>query len=173
MDTSLLSAGNVPGTLLAAWRNAPLRPRYGLVERRAGSGTYIRRGAPVPLSTRQLGLLIPGLGTTEIFEIICGELASLGEACVDREAELQNERAEAEFALRGARVKHEEVARELDSLRKRLVIEERGWRARTTSAPLREKVDNIDVLQSGKKTKNLSQKYNIRVKASPIINATI
>jgi len=28
-------------------------------------------------ATRQIGLLIPGLGTTEIFEIICGELASL------------------------------------------------------------------------------------------------
>src|SRR4051812_8846275 len=26
---------------------------------------------------RQLGLLIPGLGTTEIFEVICGELAGL------------------------------------------------------------------------------------------------
>jgi LacI family transcriptional regulator len=49
----------------------------GLIERRAGSGTYIRPQAPTPTSTRQIGLLIPGLGTTEIFEIICGELASL------------------------------------------------------------------------------------------------
>ncbi|MEI6870940.1 MAG: GntR family transcriptional regulator [Verrucomicrobiota bacterium] len=49
----------------------------GLIERRAGSGSYVRN---VPLGgggTRQLGLLIPGLGTTEIFELICGELASL------------------------------------------------------------------------------------------------
>jgi LacI family transcriptional regulator len=29
------------------------------------------------LAQRQLGLLIPGLGTTEIFEVICGELAGL------------------------------------------------------------------------------------------------
>lgn len=51
----------------------------GLVERKAGSGTYIRAGnrAQAMGSTRQLGLLIPGLGTTEIFERICGELASL------------------------------------------------------------------------------------------------
>jgi DNA-binding LacI/PurR family transcriptional regulator len=49
----------------------------GLVERRAGSGTYVRAGGPAVASTRQLGLLIPGLGNTEIFELICGELASL------------------------------------------------------------------------------------------------
>jgi len=49
----------------------------GLIERRAGSGTYVRSGAPAPVATRLLGLLIPGLGTTEIFELICGELASL------------------------------------------------------------------------------------------------
>lgn len=51
----------------------------GLIERRAGSGTYVRAGGPVTtsVSTRQLGLLIPGLGNTEIFELICGELASL------------------------------------------------------------------------------------------------
>jgi LacI family transcriptional regulator len=51
----------------------------GLIERRAGSGTYIRKTADAApaASTRLLGLLIPGLGTTEIFEVICGELASL------------------------------------------------------------------------------------------------
>jgi DNA-binding LacI/PurR family transcriptional regulator len=53
--------------------------REGLIERRAGSGTYVRGtvAAATSVSTRQLGLLIPGLGTTEIFELICGELASL------------------------------------------------------------------------------------------------
>src|SRR5215207_7980937 len=52
--------------------------REGLIERRAGSGTYVRLGAAGEIATgRQLGLLIPGLGTTEIFERICGELASL------------------------------------------------------------------------------------------------
>jgi LacI family transcriptional regulator len=50
----------------------------GLIERRAGSGTYVRAGSSSnAASTRQLGLLIPGLGHTEIFELICGELASL------------------------------------------------------------------------------------------------
>lgn len=51
----------------------------GLIERRAGSGTYVRAvtSADTGKSTRQIGLLIPGLGSTEIFELICGELASL------------------------------------------------------------------------------------------------
>ena len=51
----------------------------GLIERRAGSGTYVKGGASAQAasSTRQLGLLIPGLDTTEIFQLICGELASL------------------------------------------------------------------------------------------------
>jgi len=51
----------------------------GLIERRAGSGSYVRRppaAAPAD-APRRLGLLIPGLGTTEVFEAICGELAGL------------------------------------------------------------------------------------------------
>ena len=52
----------------------------GLIERRAGSGTYIRTATPTAATTRQLGLLIPGLETTEIFGLICGELASLARA---------------------------------------------------------------------------------------------
>lgn len=50
-----------------------------LIERRAGSGTYVKSAAPAQTasSTRQFGLLIPGLDTTEIFQLICGELASL------------------------------------------------------------------------------------------------
>ena len=52
----------------------------GLIERRAGSGTYVRRQAAGSSATRQLGLLIPELGTIEIFGIICGELASLARA---------------------------------------------------------------------------------------------
>lgn len=48
----------------------------GLIERRVGSGSYVR--GPVAADVqRQFGLLIPGLGTTEIFEVICGELAGL------------------------------------------------------------------------------------------------
>lgn len=48
----------------------------GLVERRVGSGSFVRRSGQVEIQ-RQFGLLIPGLGTTEIFEVICGELAGL------------------------------------------------------------------------------------------------
>src|SRR6266542_2122654 len=45
----------------------------GLIERRAGSGTYVRPAAPnlAATATRQIGLLIPGLGKTETFELIC------------------------------------------------------------------------------------------------------
>jgi DNA-binding LacI/PurR family transcriptional regulator len=48
----------------------------GVIERRAGSGSYLRQAAP-KTAPRHLGLLIPSLGTTEIFELICGELAGL------------------------------------------------------------------------------------------------
>jgi GntR family transcriptional regulator, arabinose operon transcriptional repressor len=46
----------------------------GLVERRAGSGTYVRRTAPVA-EEMNFGLLIPALGQTEIFEPICQGMA--------------------------------------------------------------------------------------------------
>ncbi len=45
----------------------------GLVDRRVGSGTYVRR-----VTTAEghfFGLLIPGLGETEIFDPICGQIA--------------------------------------------------------------------------------------------------
>ena len=51
----------------------------GLIERRAGSGTFLDPGS-APAREKpscELGLLIPRLGTTEIFEVICGELAGL------------------------------------------------------------------------------------------------
>jgi len=47
----------------------------GLVERRAGSGTYVK--TPQAASAMSFGLLIPDLGETEIFEPICqGMMAS-------------------------------------------------------------------------------------------------
>ena len=47
----------------------------GLVERRAGSGTYVK--TPQPSTAMSFGLLIPDLGETEIFEPICqGMMAS-------------------------------------------------------------------------------------------------
>ena len=51
--------------------------REGLIERRAGSGTYVRNTPPARRGSRTLGLLVPGLGSTEIFQIISGEIASL------------------------------------------------------------------------------------------------
>lgn len=49
----------------------------GLIERRVGSGTYLKgTAAQAAATSRQLGLLIPGLDKTEIFQLICGELAS-------------------------------------------------------------------------------------------------
>lgn len=54
----------------------------GLIERRAGSGTYVRNSGPgtAAISVRQLGFLIPGVSNTDVFEHICGELASLAQA---------------------------------------------------------------------------------------------
>jgi len=50
----------------------------GLLERRAGSGTFAKEGAgKAGPKNKLLALLIPGLGTTEIFQLICGEIASL------------------------------------------------------------------------------------------------
>jgi LacI family transcriptional regulator len=53
----------------------------GLLDRRAGSGSYVRDlGAAPETGLRLFGLLIPGLGSTEIFEPLCGEIASLARA---------------------------------------------------------------------------------------------
>jgi LacI family transcriptional regulator len=53
----------------------------GLIDRRAGSGTYVRpekdRGHSAHPTIPQIGLIMPSLFHTEIFEPICGELASL------------------------------------------------------------------------------------------------
>lgn len=51
----------------------------GLIERRVGAGSFVVDAASAPPAAvpRQFGLLIPGLGTTEIFEAVCGELAGL------------------------------------------------------------------------------------------------
>ncbi|MEM7311512.1 MAG: GntR family transcriptional regulator [Planctomycetota bacterium] len=48
-----------------------------LVERRAGSGTFVRIKSSSQTQSQVLGLLIPDRGTTEIFEAICGELGAL------------------------------------------------------------------------------------------------
>jgi LacI family transcriptional regulator len=50
----------------------------GLVERKVGSGTYVRKSQK-PIESWRFGLLIPGLGSTEIFEPICGQLARLAQ----------------------------------------------------------------------------------------------
>ncbi len=50
----------------------------GLIDRRAGSGTYVRE--PDQAEGHVFGLLIPGLGETEIFEPICQGMARAGRA---------------------------------------------------------------------------------------------
>lgn len=48
----------------------------GLIERRAGSGSYVRlREAAPATDTRLFGALIPNLGHTSIFEPLCSEIA--------------------------------------------------------------------------------------------------
>jgi DNA-binding LacI/PurR family transcriptional regulator len=51
----------------------------GLVERIAGSGTYVRKLKDAK-ATEMFGLLIPDLGTTEIFDPICQGMAGAPEA---------------------------------------------------------------------------------------------
>ena len=50
----------------------------GLLERKVGSGTYVNK-TQKPVESWRFGLLIPGLGSTEIFEPICGQLARLAQ----------------------------------------------------------------------------------------------
>src|SRR5689334_6385476 len=52
----------------------------GLVDRIAGSGTYVRHLASDDRRPHLFGLLIPDLGQTEIFEPICQGIANAPEA---------------------------------------------------------------------------------------------
>lgn len=49
----------------------------GLIKRKAGSGTYACASTAQRSPTRMFGLLVPGLAFTEIFHIICAEIANL------------------------------------------------------------------------------------------------
>jgi len=51
----------------------------GLIERRAGSGTYLRQN-PAGAPQQQLGLIVSGLGNTEVLDPICTEIARTAEA---------------------------------------------------------------------------------------------
>src|SRR5262249_15709530 len=50
--------------------------RRGLVDRRRGAGTYVSR---IDARGKLFGLLIPGLGATEVFEPICAEMARVAQ----------------------------------------------------------------------------------------------
>src|SRR5450631_1388815 len=52
----------------------------GLLDRVAGSGTYVRGAGPRPTEGLLFGLVIPNLGETEIFEPICQGIAAAPEA---------------------------------------------------------------------------------------------
>lgn len=79
--------------------------RDGTVQRRAGSGTYLRERPPEP-SGLVFGLLIPDLGRTEIFEPICKGI--MDARCGDRHSLLWGQSLEEETAS-------EEQARQLCS----------------------------------------------------------
>ena len=51
-----------------------------LVERRAGSGTFVRSRTGKAPAANQLGLLVPSRQSTDVFDLICGELAGLARA---------------------------------------------------------------------------------------------
>ena len=87
--TQLLHTGQLPSeavllkefetsriTVVRALRELQQR---GLVQRRAGSGTYVANGAAENAS-RLFGLLIPNLGETEIFGPICESIAEFLQA---------------------------------------------------------------------------------------------
>ena len=48
-----------------------------LIDRQAGSGSFLRAREETKSATQVLGLLVPERGTTEIFDAICGELSAL------------------------------------------------------------------------------------------------
>jgi len=51
----------------------------GLIERRAGSGSFVKdKPMAAPRTTDVLGLLFPERGSVEIFDTICGELRTVG-----------------------------------------------------------------------------------------------
>jgi len=56
--------------------------QMGLLERRAGSGTYLRSQPTVAArgESMSLGLLVPGLGNTEILDPICNEITRAAQA---------------------------------------------------------------------------------------------
>jgi DNA-binding transcriptional regulator YhcF (GntR family) len=79
--------GRLPSEVQLARRFSVSRPTVaralqslveeGVVERRAGSGTFAKLGGSnkhSALATRVLALLMPDLGNTEIFQIIGGEI---------------------------------------------------------------------------------------------------
>lgn len=85
-------SGRLPSEVQLAERFQVSRPTVGrallalqeegIIERRAGSGTYVVEQSQGGLrrnsnKDRQLGMLVPNLRHTEIFETICGELANL------------------------------------------------------------------------------------------------
>lgn len=78
-DTQLVEEFGVSRPTIARAMNE--LAHSGLIERRAGAGSFVAKkktDEPLP-QTRTIGLLIPGLGETEIFEPICSEIASLCE----------------------------------------------------------------------------------------------
>ena len=55
--------------------------QLGIITRRVGSGSYLKAAAaPTPVVARTFGLLVPGLGNTEILDPICNEITRFAQS---------------------------------------------------------------------------------------------
>jgi GntR family transcriptional regulator, arabinose operon transcriptional repressor len=70
-------AGRFDASRLTVIRALRELEQEGMVQRRAGSGTFVRTGAPA--ATRVFGILMPDLGDGEVFEPIAQGIARAGE----------------------------------------------------------------------------------------------
>jgi GntR family transcriptional regulator of arabinose operon len=73
-------AGRFKVSRITAGRAVHDLQQRGLVERFAGSGTYVKGPLAEPRQELLFGLIIPDLGTTEIFEPICQGIANAPQA---------------------------------------------------------------------------------------------
>ena len=61
-----------------AARALKMLQEQGLIERRAGAGTFVRQKPSTPQTGQQvIGILVPEMDQTEIMDLICGDLARL------------------------------------------------------------------------------------------------
>ncbi len=93
-EGKFMHARRLPSEMEVAHRHGVSRPtaaralrdlqNLGLLERRAGSGTFLRKSGVTATNGQaekvSLGLLVPGLGSTEILDPICNEITQCAQA---------------------------------------------------------------------------------------------